>query len=292
MVAKEVAELNPRTMEVMRAQPLVVKGMSRDEVVAAVEAEARVEAVENTILQTKNYGQFKFDPSNRPVDYDRVVKLSEAIGKKNLLHLFPIVVDGSLTVIDGQHRLRAAELLDTPIFYIVSRQMVMEDAPEVVRNTKGWSQDEWLHHWCAMGKIDYVMVRDFWGANRWLPLSTAVNLCNSSGNRKGMFAKGLYIADSVPFAVRVCEMARDFSTWFKPYATTTFLGALVQLAADGRYSHKHMMMKMQYLSSKLVRCPTVDMYLAVITEIYNYKVPPERHIVFKRTNRTRVPSKV
>lgn len=242
--------------------------------------------VENTILQTTNYGQFRCDRANRPVDMDRVYKLCEAIAKKNLLRLFPIVVNPEFVVIDGQHRLKAAELLETPIFYIVSKQMQMEDAAAVVRHTAGWSIDDWLHHWCERGNPQYRLLRDFWAAHRWLPLSCAARLCQSQKHKAGDFAEGHFVADSIGFANRVCEMAKDFQTWFSAYNSTTFINLLIQLAANDTYSHKHMMSKMQYLSAKLVRCPTVEMYLALITEIYNYKVRPDRHVIFRAKART------
>lgn len=246
-----------------------------------------VEVTENTILETRDYIKFYIDRTNRPTDMDRVYKLCDAITKKNLLHLFPIVVSPRFVVIDGQHRLKAASLLETPIFYIVSKQMQMEDAASVASHTSSWTMTDWLHHWCERGSPEYLMLRDFWAANRWIPLSVAARLCQSQRHFAHEFANGGYVADSIVFANRVCAMAKDFQTWFNAYNSSTFVNTLIQLAADENYSHKHMMTKMQYLSKKLVRCPTVDMYLALITEIYNYKVRPDRHVIFRSKPNTK-----
>lgn len=244
-----------------------------------------VEVVENTILQTTNYKQFRLDPTNRPIDMERLHKLCDAITAKNLLHLFPIVVTEDFTIIDGQHRHRAAELLEVPIFYVVSRAMTMEDAATVASNTKAWTMQDWLHHWCERGAPEYLKLREFWAEHRWMSLSTARILCQNDKRQAGYFSAGKFVANRLPFARQVAVMAKDFQGYFKAWNSTTFINTLAQLAADPNYSHKHMMMKMEYLSSRLVRCPTVEMYLALITEIYNYKARGREFVTFRSKSR-------
>lgn len=249
------------------------------------DVEGDLPPVENTILQTTHYGLFRLDPTNRPIDQKHVGNLVESISKKNLLHLFPIIVSPNHTVIDGQHRLKAAETLKIPIFYIVSQQMYMEDAAEVAANTEGWTNQDWLHHWVSRGNLDYIILRDFWAEHRWMPLASAQRLISSGKTTIKVFADGVYQADRVTFGRKVAEICKDFQPWFKWWNSVTFIAAVMQLAANEQYNHRQMLQKMQYLSTKLVRCPTVEMYLDVITEIYNYKTNPDRRVIFRAKSR-------
>ena len=70
------------------------------------------------IQQTTDYGIFKKVPFNRQKDKNHVKELQKIILKENLLHLHPILINEKMEIIDGQHRLEAAEALGLPIFYI------------------------------------------------------------------------------------------------------------------------------------------------------------------------------
>jgi len=240
-----------------------------------------IEVEENVITSTEDYGKFSLDPANRPIDPERVHRLADAIKHTNLLHLFPIIVSPQFVVIDGQHRLRAAAHLRVPIYFIVSRAMRMADSSKVLLNTKGWTQTDWLHHWCARGNPEYLDLRDFWVAHQFVPISMASRLCQTQKFNVKEFADGLYQADSIPFASHVCAMAKDFKPWFKAWNSVTFVSALMQLAGNDVYSHKRMMMKMTYQSTKLVRCTDIDSYLALLTDIYNFNTRSEALTTFR-----------
>lgn len=58
------------------------------------------------IYQTRDYSQFKISKRNRAVVGKQIVK---SIIEKNLLPEKPILVTSDMHVLDGQHRLWAAE---------------------------------------------------------------------------------------------------------------------------------------------------------------------------------------
>lgn len=251
--------------------------------------EHNVDAPENVILQTKNYEIFKFDPLNRAIRQDKVDHLRESIQTKNLLHLFPIVVTRSYVVIDGQHRLKVAETLDIPIYYIVSSQMVIEDAARVSANTDGWNAHDYLVHWCRLGLPDYLAIRDFWETKKWLSLSRAMSLCyrgQLGSDRKisllGMFQDGMYKANNMEQAERVCTMALNFSSWVPFWRESHFLSALRNLDSNTDYDHARMMLKMQNQSSKLVKCTSAADYISVINTIYNFRVTDDKKVLLTK----------
>lgn len=76
------------------------------------------------IYSTTNFSMFKFSPRNRPVSGKKVL---DSIKEKNMLYASPILVTKDLIVLDGQHRLKAAEELNLRIYFIVCPEEITED---------------------------------------------------------------------------------------------------------------------------------------------------------------------
>ncbi len=69
----------------------------------------KVSPVNVVIRNTYDYGKFKLIGINRIVDKKHATTIAEAILFRNLLHLFPIIVNTDWEVMDGQHRLSAVK---------------------------------------------------------------------------------------------------------------------------------------------------------------------------------------
>jgi ParB-like chromosome segregation protein Spo0J len=72
------------------------------------------------VLSTNNYDLFSLHEKNRKLNYKKVERLSAAISKKNLLNVYPIVVNKKNVILDGQHRYAAAKAAKATVFYLVS----------------------------------------------------------------------------------------------------------------------------------------------------------------------------
>lgn len=253
---------------------------------------------ENIIYMTTDYGAFRFDPLNRPIDPVHLARLTQAIRQKNLLANFPIVVSSDLTVIDGQHRLRAAMALNVPIYFAISSTMNIMDNPIVASNTDGWTLSNYLQHFCIAMQPEYLKLRDFISAHPWIPASAAANVCTFGALAHSdeytderpqntffkRFAAGMYQANDIEFGQRVARMVKDFEGVFKGWKHVHFLRALTHMAANSEYDHAHMMKKMQWQSTRLVRCANADAYVALLEEIYNHKVQYQNRVSLARLN--------
>ena len=71
------------------------------------------------INKSYKYEQFNLIGFNRPICEKNLTKLVSLNEEKNRFHLFPIVVDKSFNIIDGQHRFEACKKMHTPIYYVV-----------------------------------------------------------------------------------------------------------------------------------------------------------------------------
>jgi hypothetical protein len=81
--------------------------------------------VSTYIYKTKNYDKFTVDPQyNRDVNMkhvDKIVKSYKEFGDYG--QDFPIVVDETFRIIDGQHRFHARKKLGFTIFYVQSLEL-------------------------------------------------------------------------------------------------------------------------------------------------------------------------
>lgn len=244
------------------------------------------------VQMTGNYKLFKIDTRNRPIDSIHLMRLHDAIERKNLLREYPIVVNAEMKVIDGQHRLKVAESLNIPIYYIISDRVTIEDVATTNSHTRHWRLEDYLHHFCSAGNLEYLKLRRFWEKNNFLALTTAVRLCyygtgkdgERGGNLSRLFAIGSYMANDIQFAEKVAQACLDFSKYVFFYKETVFVNAIACLMANSEYDHARMMGKMKYLSAKLVKCANIELYMVVFTDIYNYKVRPDSEVVLKKLN--------
>lgn len=244
------------------------------------------------VHSTRDYHKFSFDPRNRPVEQDRLEKLYDSIQVVNMLHVFPIVVDSNFVVYDGQHRLKVAETMGVPIYYIFDDKVSIEHITMTTDAVSKWDNRDYLHRWCVEGKPDYLEVQKFWFSNKmlkgkvFLTLNACLNLCHY-GDRKAMnnaFRQGAYRCNDLPFAESVTGALRDWSEYVNFFNHTSFVSAIGNLMGNRHYSHTQMMAKMEYTSTKMVKCPDTESYIALIDEIYNYRSHARNRVTLRKLN--------
>jgi len=236
----------------------------------------------NKILSTTNYARFKMMEGNRPVE-GRVNKLIGEISRKNMLHLHPIVVqkngDGRLYVADGQHRLRAAEALKLPVFYIESKDITLSDVIQGNGVQKGWSLKDFVFSNAALGKPHYVTLKAFYDKYK-LPISTCATMLagvSSEAGSTGTIRAGTFKIK--PGGVMFAQNAADLVTAIKPIFGASsdrgFALALCRLMMVPGFSGERLLQKLQYQATKLVKCASWMQYVELIDGIYNHKCRPQ-----------------
>lgn len=229
--------------------------------------------VATKVYVTKSYSQFKFDPFNRPIDNAKLVALKNAIENHNLLADNPILVTLDFTVLDGQHRLRAAELLDTPIFYYFASDATIEDVPEMNGVRSAWKAQDYLDSWCKRGVNDYIAFRDFCKRFDWMTLSTARELCYYGDNTglKAAFMNGTFQCNNLVHAEKTALAVLDFrTTGFEYWRTAIFIRVVSNLISNADYDHKRMVHQLKRQSARLKPALTMEEYMKMLDGIYNY----------------------
>src|SRR5690606_14115703 len=117
------------------------------------------------------------------VDMKHVRRLAGEIGKKNLLHLNPIIVDAGMNIIDGQHRLAAARLLGVPVYWEQDDAISKEDIAMLNSNKKNWALLDYIKFHTEEGVTGFDVLSEFIQRNPEMRATTAIKLLSSTGRR-------------------------------------------------------------------------------------------------------------
>jgi len=108
-------------------------------------------------MQTKNYEMFKSYPGNRPIDRANVDALVSSISERNLLEERPILINEFNEILDGQHRLEAAKLLQIPLFYEIKVGGNYQDIIYLNGTQKNWKPEDYLRLYSSGQKKNHYI---------------------------------------------------------------------------------------------------------------------------------------
>lgn len=116
------------------------------------------------ILYTKKYNMFGYIDENREIYPSRVQNLVSSIKQRDLLFASPMLVTKDYKIIDGQHRLEAAKILDLYIHYIIS-DFKDSDIISLNINSNNWSIKDYVHCYSKKGNSNYTSLIKFSESN-------------------------------------------------------------------------------------------------------------------------------
>ena len=176
------------------------------------------------IKSTKNYDQFKRFDSNREVNKGHFKKLVDSVKAKNLLHLFPIVVNVDFEIIDGQHRLSVARELGVPIYFLIDDEVTKVDIALVNNNRKQWSVRDYINFHDKEGLKPYKSLNYLLANYPRLTVMAAVKMMKPNtkkywdtgaargvggGNDSMKVKTGVIVDDHFAEAKMICEIAQS-----------------------------------------------------------------------------------
>ena len=236
------------------------------------------------VQHTTDYGIFRSITSNREVDEAHVKRLMESIQRENLLHLRPLDVTEDFGVVDGQHRLEAAERLGLPIYYQLG-QLTQRHISVLNSVSKHWNTLDYLNFFTIEGYDEYKKVSHFVGQHPKIGISSTLCLLSESsrGNLPG-FRAGEFKVTRTEGAEQVATYLDSLAAQyphFKFAYSDTFVKAVDMLVRTGRYEHERMLRKIDQQPRSLVRCPSVTEYVKLFEELYNYNAAPAQRVRFR-----------
>lgn len=222
------------------------------------------------IQRTTDYGKFSLHEKNRRLNYNKIEKLAEAMKKKNLLPLFPIVVNSKMEILDGQHRFEAAKRAKVTVSFVVSNQKYdIEHVADSNNFQSHWQLSDYVNYYVKENKLDYITLQKL--ANKYdIGVAGVANLSDKR-NISADIRTGNFIFTDIAEINELLSHARAIGIEFAfPFWNSRpFLRALRHVIKVKGYNKMRMGQKIQANRKLLVKCHEADAYIRVLEEIYN-----------------------
>lgn len=135
------------------------------------------------IQNTTDYGQFVLLNANRNVKRTHLNKLIESIQERDMLAEHPIKVNSRMEVLDGQHRLKAAEALGIPVYYYISDDDSLASIRLLNVNQLSWTYKDYINFYCEQGDSNYITLRAFMEETKF-PVGVSLQLLGTKDGRR------------------------------------------------------------------------------------------------------------
>ena len=227
--------------------------------------------------KTTDYESFKTVHGNREIHPRHVEDLVAAIRKKNLLEYFPLLVNEHMQVIDGQHRLEAANILGIPIWYVQIPGLTLEDVMSINSSSRSWTALDFVNAYIMNGNRDYQVLLDF--AKKYgVGIQLAARLLY--GDRRGhmesiskIVKKGLFEVRQLEVAERSMDMVAQVKPYcdFNPLTDRNFMLALQTATKSPNFDFEQFISKLKVHGLTIESRAQVRYYVLEIEDLFNFK---------------------
>ena len=232
------------------------------------------------IEQTTNYGKFKTIRGNREINRVHLGKLCKSILENDLLEANPIIVNEKFQILDGQHRLLAAEKLGVPIYYVVTPTGTggIAEVQLFNSNLRAWNMKNYLNSYIERGNLNYVELQDFMDKTG---LSIGIALLLISGaqgkSRNGRssvneFKDGTFKATFKDFAYDIYKKLVEIAPYCEDNSwNDRELVSAIVMAYRAGISHETLIRKLDATGKKIPRLATRRQYIRFLEDVLGYK---------------------
>jgi len=227
------------------------------------------------IFETKDYSIFKFREDNRVINQNHVKKLASRMKESGWLPSSVVTINGSGDVIDGQHRVKAAMSVGAPIRYKVTRGAGTDEMTSMNTLQRNWSPFDHLHKFVVRGNPSYITFQNFvneFSEYKYTEVATFLNNSITSIDRY-VFESGRYVTKDVNKAKLWATQLRSLKPFFaKYYNKAIFVRAMIKIMSNKKeFKFEEFLHKVNLRPAMLVPCGTVEQYVQLIEDIYNYR---------------------
>lgn len=217
-----------------------------------------------TIEKTKNYSSFNLLHTNRNLSNGLINRLIKSINKIGYIPSRPIIVDNDMNIIDGQHRFKACQILNIPIYYSKLTGDINSDDLIIALNSNQevWRLNEYVLHYCKKGIKFYIELQNFEDVYK-LGISNSISICCGQGRAKHI-RKGIDLKLNENRHI-VAEFIKNCNTLYF-YKSSHFVRAIVVFIDKSSDKQRAKLLK-NLLS--ISQQPTTGHYLNVFANIVN-----------------------
>ena len=227
----------------------------------------------NEVYSTKDYNKFKFRGDNRIIKESHVKGLVKNMRERGWESGSYVVINERGEVIDGQHRVRAAIQVGIPIHYTIEKKTGFETIRNLNRNQKNWAISDHIHGFVEENNPHYIKLNNFSKEFPDLKITECMMLCKNSFTScsRDEFESGNFKTKDMVVAREWGNNIMSLKPYFKGYNRSIFVRALVKILSNKQeFDFKRFLHKIQLRPNLIVMCGTVEQYVGMIEEIYNY----------------------
>lgn len=226
------------------------------------------------VFRTKDYSIFKTHELNRNIREGLLRKLRKSMLRIGWLQGSEILVFPNMKVIDGHHRLIVAQELKIPVEYRVVNSRDNNLIVEHNKNKESWSFMDNITTQVKLGNQNYVLLDRFMKNFPDLRPTECIMLVRntlSSSNREEIESGCLKLGDlkkGYEWGHNIMNIKPFFPQY---YNKSIFVRAMVKSLSNTDFQIEEFMKKLKLRPTSLKPCGTVDQYVQMIQEIYNYR---------------------
>jgi hypothetical protein len=229
----------------------------------------------NEILRTKDYLMFNVNDHNRVIIPSHVRRLSVSMAVNGWIKGSYMVTDKSYNIIDGQHRLEAAKIANVPVDYVIESRANPDDIRILNTNSKNWNIIDHLQYHVKAGNQNYILLDRFMkNFPDFRPTECMMLVKNSmSSAERGEFESGDFVVRDMKKAYAWAHQIMSLKPYFEMgYCKSIFVRALMRVFLNKpEFNFDEFLHKVKIRPGSIYPCGTVDQYVEMIEDIYNYK---------------------
>lgn len=238
------------------------------------------------ILTTSNYDLFKPHGEQQAMQPRHVKKLIKSMTDCGFIAANPIHVyrDGKfLRVIDGHHRLRAAQTLGIPVYYIIGTK---EDAWLIAPKNwavRTWQADAFVNMYASRGLKDYKLITAY--EQRGLSMKFAIALLSGettgSNNKNEAIRNGTFKVKTTKHADAVLEIIDAVSPINQEAKSNNFISAIAVLIRLPQFAPDQLIARIKSNPGSLTKCATREQMFEMLEDIYNFRSREKTPLAFQ-----------
>lgn len=201
----------------------------------------------NTILKTSDYSIFKYYGLNRKISTKHKNALIVSLSKINLLKYKPVIVDSNMYVVDGQHRIAAAQELKLEVYYVKLTPEISGEDAMVLFNQKQveWKVVDFLKYHAGTKGGEYKELYEFLNEQN-IPLAYAREFFSKKSLTSKEIREGEISFERDLKTEQIAEFINSAEVKAAKLTSSPFIRAIVQ--AHRIYSTR----QMQKIKKKLI----------------------------------------
>lgn len=230
------------------------------------------------INQSSNYELFEKITGNRTLNVAKIEKITKDVDNGfNMLPYCPIIVsetpNGSLHIIDGQHRFEVSKVTNKPVYYVVCNTLTLKQIAQLNSRGDKWKATDFLNCYINLGIEDYKILKNFMKVHDTnIKLSIDLLMYNKHAEKStDVFQSGDFVVNFFNEATALVELTESI---FKRYSFSRdryLIGAVQTIAKKGKCDFEKLKQKIATAPNMMDKHSDVKNYIYNIEKVYNFK---------------------